>query len=351
MRSQLHNENSSRLTRNNVWAFMGIVALTVFVTACGSHDSTGPGDKSTLNQGRMYSQWLYQNQITDLWDHASNMLKMQMGNDPGNFAAYRDWLMGELGEEGGLLNEHVLTIQSTSLYERTANFPGLPVPGALDWWLNDAQEILFFEARALEPEAPSNFLEYQTTTQLRLPFDGEWAVLWGGRTTLDNDHASAPDQRFAYDFLIMNGGWHYTGDGSRNEDYYCFGQPVVAPGAGVVIVAENNVPDNTPPEENLAQPGGNYIVIDHENGEFSILGHFRQGSVAVNVGDRVAPGQLLGSCGNSGASDLPHVHYHLQNTPTFLNGDGLPAQFQDYRANDKRVDRGEPTRGQLVEVR
>lgn len=351
MRLQLDTKNHVRRPFNPIWIVMIMAALTVLTTACGSDDSTGPNDKSTLDRGRLYTQWFYHNQMSNLWEHASNMLKIQMGNDPGNFAAYRDELMGAFGEEGGLLNEHVLTIQSTGLYERTANFPNLPMPGVLDWWLNDSQEILFLDARALEPEAPSNFLEYHTQTQLRLPFDGEWAVLWGGRTTLDNYHASAPDQRFAYDFLVMRDGWHYTGDGSRNEDYFCFGQPVVAPGTGVVVAVEKNVLDNTPPEQNLAQPVGNYVIIDHENREFSILAHFRQGSVAVNVGDHVTAGQFLGSCGNSGASDLPHLHYHLQNTPELFNGEGLPAQFQSYRANGKRVERGEPTRGQLVEVR
>lgn len=348
MLSQVHR---MRHSHNNLCLFISLVGLTVCIAACDSDNSTGPGDKSTLDRGRLYTQWLYQHQISDLWDHVSDMAKMEMGNDMGNLAAYCDLLIGGLGEEVSLLNERVLQIQSTHFYERTANFTGLPMPGVLEWWLNDSLEILLLDGRVLEPEAHSNFLEYHTKTPLRLPFDGEWVVLWGGRTTLDNYHAPATDQRFAYDFLVMNSGWHYTGDGSRNEDHFCFGQPVVAPGAGVVVTAEKNVPDNTPPEENLAQPGGNYIVIDHENGEFSILGHFRQGSIVVNVGDRVASGQLLGYCGNSGASDLPHLHYHLQNTPTFLSGEGLPAQFQNYRANGRPVTRGEPTRGQLVKIR
>ena len=101
--------------------------------------------------------------------------------------------------------------------------------------------------------------------------------------------------------------------------------------------AENSIHDNPPGEENLTQEGflGNYVVIDHENGEYSLLFHFQQGSVAVHPGERVAMGQFLGLCGNSGASDMPHLHYHLQATPDPLGFDaeGLPIQFRSYRAN------------------
>jgi murein DD-endopeptidase MepM/ murein hydrolase activator NlpD len=99
---------------------------------------------------------------------------------------------------------------------------------------------------------------------------------------------------------------------------------------------------------NPDQPLGNYVVIDHQNGEYSFLAHLKQGSVAVQVGVRVEPGDLLGLCGNSGNSSEPHLHYHLQNAPGFPGGQGLPAQFQSYTADGVMVERGEPVRGQVV---
>lgn len=59
-------------------------------------------------------------------------------------------------------------------------------------------------------------------------------------------------------------------------------------------------------------------------------------------------GQTLGLCGNSGNSSEPHLHYHLQNTGIFFDGDGLPAQFLNYVADGKAVERGEPRKGQQV---
>jgi hypothetical protein len=197
--------------------------------------------------------------------------------------------------------------------------------------------------------APSRYLGYQTKTTLRLPFDGTWKTLWGGRTVRDNYHARARDQRFAYDFVAEAAGREYRTDGKTNQDYLAFGRPVVAPGSGVVIEARGDLADNRPGEQNEAQPLGNHVIIDHQNGEFSFVAHLRQDSVRVHTGEVVTAGTPLGECGNSGHSDRPHVHYHLQTTGRFLDGDGLPAQFQRYQADGHSVDRGEPRRGQSVD--
>lgn len=195
---------------------------------------------------------------------------------------------------------------------------------------------------------PSSRLDYQTRTPLRLPFQGEWYVLWGGRERSANVHVITMDQRFAYDFLVGVNGQSNTGDGSVNEQYYCFGRPVVAPGAGVVVEASDGVEDNKPGERSSGHPLGNFVVIDHGNGEFSFLAHLRRDSVAVKTGDPVKPGDRLGACGNSGNSTEPHLHYHLQTTGRFAGGEGLPAQFLDYVADGREVARGEPRRGQTI---
>jgi len=89
-------------------------------------------------------------------------------------------------------------------------------------------------------------------------------------------------------------------------------------------------------------------VIDHGNGEYSLLAHFRNGTVVPKVGDKVKRGMIVGRCGNSGNSSEPHLHYHLQNGPHFGAAEGLPAQFSDYVADGKKTARGEPTRGQKI---
>ena len=195
---------------------------------------------------------------------------------------------------------------------------------------------------------PSEYLNYQTQTDLELPFNDEWWVFWGGRNVSDNYHAAHREQRFALDIVQKINGSTHSGNGSQNEDYYCFGKRLNAPGNGVVIEVINNIQDNLPGQFNRDVPTGNLVVIDHENGEFSLLAHFMEGSIIVSIGDIVVKGQELGKAGNSGNSSEPHLHYHLQNTADPFDGDGLPAQFQNYYANNILKERGEPIQNEYV---
>jgi murein DD-endopeptidase MepM/ murein hydrolase activator NlpD len=173
-------------------------------------------------------------------------------------------------------------------------------------------------------------------------------VVWGGKTMEQNYHVIARDQRFAYDILMTKGGATHEGDGRKLTDYYCYLQPIVAPAAGTVVTAVDGIPDQAPGEMNPAQKAGNHVILDHGNGEYSLLAHLHRGSVRVKPGQKIAEGDTLGLCGNSGNTSEPHLHYHLQNGPTFGDADGLPAQFVDYVADDKPVARGIPVHGQIV---
>ncbi len=200
------------------------------------------------------------------------------------------------------------------------------------------------------------YLNYQTKTELELPFEEVWYVSVGGRTHLTGGHhfiTRGSGQRYAYDLGIVIDGSSFVGDGSSNEDHYCFGKRLNAPGDGKIIALENTIDDNYTPgivnrSINANSIAGNYIMIDHLNGEFSMLAHFKKGTIIVAVGDTVVKGQEVGKAGNSGNSTGPHLHYHIQNTPNYLEGLGLPAQFKNYYADDVLVDSGELVRGQSI---
>jgi hypothetical protein len=163
---------------------------------------------------------------------------------------------------------------------------------------------------------------------LRLPFDGQWSVVWGGDTKELNQHHDTLNQRYAFDFLVTDGaGKSHQGDGQRNEDYFAFGQPVLAPADGVVTEVITGVRDNTPGSMNPYSALGNAVIIEHREHEVSVLAHFQQGSIRVKAGDHVTSGQVLGLCGNSGNSSEAHVHYHLQNTPIIQDGTGIRCLF------------------------
>jgi len=147
---------------------------------------------------------------------------------------------------------------------------------------------------------------------------------------LVNYHYEYEHVRYAYDWVKERNGYTYEGDPGRNESYYAFDQDILAPSAGVVVAAVDGIPDNEPVGVvNEAQPAGNTVTIQHPNGEFSTIAHLKNGSVKVKVGDTVTAGQLIGTCGNSGNSTEPHIHFQASVQSDAFNGSTIPITFHD----------------------
>jgi murein DD-endopeptidase MepM/ murein hydrolase activator NlpD len=125
----------------------------------------------------------------------------------------------------------------------------------------------------------------------------------------------------------------------------------MAPAAGTVVRAHDRERDHwsrTSPAamcyllvegmvRELLGPGrilGNHLVLDLGGGVYAALAHLRRGSVRVRPGDRVAAGQPLAECGNSGNSSEPHLHFQLMDHPSVLLAAGLPLRFARYRVGD-----------------
>lgn len=176
-------------------------------------------------------------------------------------------------------------------------------------------------------EKPKNTSRNQT--RMILPFKGEWLVVWGGDAVAQNYHQDAPDQRFAFDIVKVDAkGSSYKGDGTKNEDYYAFGQEIIAPADGIVTYVVDGIHDNIPGEMNKMFVPGNVVIIKHSENEYSLFAHFKQNSIRVKIGDKVTKGQPLGLCGNSGNSSEAHLHFQVQNTPFFENEASMKTFFE-----------------------
>lgn len=335
----------SKLTRS------GCVAMMLLLAASHASAQTVTDSAALLSKGRAFTRALYAGETDSLYARLAPAFQQAIGGASGleTFAAQ---IAAQLGHETGVTLEDVVSVQGVAFYTRIARFEGLPAGTATISWSWRGDTILSASVRPTPQPAPSEYVDYETRTELRLPFSDEFMVFWGGRNPHQNYHVVYPSQRFAYDLVIARDGRTHSGDGTRNEDYYCFGRPMLAPAAGVITTAIDTLPDNPPGEMTPAAPAGNHVVIDHGNGEYSLLAHLRSGSVTVEAGDSVSAGQQVGACGNSGNTSEPHLHYHLQNSPTFsASAQGMPAFFTDYFADDKLVRRGEPVRGQRIRPR
>ena len=179
----------------------------------------------------------------------------------------------------------------------------------------------------------------------RLPVEGRWRVY---RTHYDanNDQSTAVD-------LVVDAPLPPRATHPRNKDFPSYGQTIVADAPGVIVTVVDGVPDNPPTIQNGYDAHGNYVVIDHRNGEYSLFAHFVPGSITVRVGQWVGMGQRLGACGNSGRSTMPHLHWQVMDHPQAHRARGVPIRLLRYQNNGRpsqaRLDRGRRVQAISVE--
>lgn len=191
-------------------------------------------------------------------------------------------------------------------------------------------------------------MEYITKTSLILPFKTTLLVSNGGRSPETNNHNRPADkgpqnQLYAYDFRMDN-----TSKEKKLKDYGVYGIDVIAPGDGVIAQVVNGSFDCAPGDADRSVGVGNMVMIDHQNGEFSLLCHFKHDSIVVTVGDRVKQGDLLGLCGNTGNTSQPHIHFNLQDNLLGYKANPLPAQFTNIIVNGEIKESYEPVRFERV---
>jgi murein DD-endopeptidase len=139
-------------------------------------------------------------------------------------------------------------------------------------------------------------------------------------------------QRFATDWGKYGDDWKYlrSGDGSKNSDFYVYGEPLIAVADATVVDVTDNIPENDPSSTSLAIPvafetaAGNHVVLDLGGGRYALYAHMQPGKMRVKTGDHVKRGQLLGLVGNSGNAVGPHLHFQIATSPVPLDGEGLP---------------------------
>ena len=180
------------------------------------------------------------------------------------------------------------------------------------------------------------------------PLRGEWVAFNGPsnasghrRLILGLNGNVASGQRFGIDFVRMGpGNTTHTGDATRNETHYAYGEDILAVADGVVVEIRDGIPENVPGVRSRAVPitletvAGNSVIIDLGGGRYAFYAHLIPGSHRVAIGDRVQRGQVIGRVGNSGNSTEPHLHFHLVDAlatgTSTLGAEGIPYSLDDF---------------------
>jgi murein DD-endopeptidase MepM/ murein hydrolase activator NlpD len=139
-------------------------------------------------------------------------------------------------------------------------------------------------------------------------------------------------------------------------DYLSYGVPIYAAGTGKVVAVRDDGEDRKFDPSQLSSDErafyGNYVVIDHLNGEFTLYGHIKKGSALVKAGDTVRQGVQIASVGAAGSSLFPHLHFELRDGSGARTVEGLPSYFSNYKrilgSKKKLVKRGSINTGEIV---
>ena len=127
----------------------------------------------------------------------------------------------------------------------------------------------------------------------RIPHIGSLSS-WGWPT----DSGYTISSYYGYRLAIFGGENFHSGIDIAGTGY---GSAVYAANNGTIITKEFNY------------SYGNYIMIDHGNGYYSIYAHLSGFASGMALGTVVSRGQTIGYVGTSGWATGPHLHYEIRN--------------------------------------
>ena len=196
---------------------------------------------------------------------------------------------------------------------------------------------------------------HESANRYSSPVRGVWYMR--SIPNITSHHRWNAPTEFAVDFFKMGeNGLPWRTDGRSAADFYGFGAPVLAADDGVVVAAENTAVQNY--DVRLKKEGegeeafvqrltayntemmkkdpykamiGNYVVIQHAHGEYSSYAHLKTGSVTVRKGERVVRGQQIAAIGDTGDTNLVHLHFQISDGGDPVSSRSIPFTFTDLR--------------------
>jgi hypothetical protein len=212
----------------------------------------------------------------------------------------------------------------------------------IDYTLKADSELALMVG-SLEVDAPEVAINRQPAIVIRPPLKGDgWlATTACCKPNVHRDERIAIDgirietgETFAVDWAKVKNDRLFDGDGKRVEQYYGFGEDVLAVADGTVVSVHDGMPDQTPlvlmVPKSKSDYGGNNVIVEIAPNVFAWYAHLRQGSLAVKVGDAVKVGAPIAKLGNTGPSEGPHLHLGLIDKPDPIAGRSLPFVFDSF---------------------
>lgn len=146
-------------------------------------------------------------------------------------------------------------------------------------------------------------------------------------------HVYSPE-RFAIDWVKVGANDDSRHDGAtKNENWWGWGEAVLAVADGEVTEVVDEFRDNTPkviPPVTLDNIAGNHVILRITQNRFVTYAHLQRGSIQVRTGDHVRRGDVIARLGNSGNTTGAHLHMQVTDRNSVLQSQGVPFVFTGF---------------------
>ena len=163
--------------------------------------------------------------------------------------------------------------------------------------------------------------EEETTSSSSCDGNSYWWPIGSAETTEENGVTFASGDPVASEitaFFAGNDSVHNGNHGAIDisNGNGVGGTNIIAAKDGVVIYptddSQTQYADNGYIGNNDGGGFGNYVVIEHSDGNYTYYGHMAKGSITVRAGDSVRQGQVIGKMGHSGNSTGVYLHFEVR---------------------------------------
>jgi len=131
--------------RARLWGLIGAAA----VAACAPRGEEQP--RTLLEQGRLYTTWLYGSQYQKLWDRFSPDMRQTFGS-VADLASFAGRAVSRLGPERKAIDERVDDVAPFRIYQRKASFESSRRPMLIEWSLGQDGAVTGFVVRPVPDE-------------------------------------------------------------------------------------------------------------------------------------------------------------------------------------------------------